>query len=142
MMTAKHNVKTPQPDDLDLKFYQAIADAGVLCIQQCGECGQRTHPARYYCPVCSSERFSFTPVSGRATVHSYTVSHFSVESGWKDRVPYVTIVAELAEGPRVIARTSSIAPTSITIGMPIALRVEVIAPEFSYVWADPAEGNS
>jgi uncharacterized protein len=141
-MTAKTGIKTPQPDDLDLKFYQATAEAGALCIQQCTECGQRTHPARYYCPVCSSDKFSFKPVSGRATVHSYTVSHFSVEPAWKDKVPYVTIVAELSEGPRVIARTTSIAPSSIMIGMPITLRVELVTPEFSYVWADAAEGSS
>jgi uncharacterized protein len=48
----------------------------------------------------------------------------------------------LSEGPRVIARTSSITPTSIAIGMPIVLRVEVVTPEFSYVWADPVEGSS
>jgi uncharacterized protein len=140
-MTAKTGIKTPQPDDLDLKFYQATAEAGALCIQQCDECGQRTHPARYYCPVCSSDKFSFKPVSSRATVHSYTVSHFSVESAWKDKVPYVTIVAELSEGPRVVARTTSIAPSSVTIGMPIILRVELVTPEFSYVWADAAEGS-
>ena len=141
-MTAKVSIKTPQPDDLDLKFYQATAAAGKLCIQQCDECGQWTHPARYYCPACASERFSFRPVSGRATVYSYTVSHFSVEPTWKNLVPYVTIVAELAEGPRVIARTSSIAPDAIAIGMPIAIDVEVISPDFSFVWADRAEGAS
>ena len=81
-------------------------------------------------------------MSGRATVHSYTVSHFSVESAWKELVPYVTIVAELAEGPRVIARTSSITPDAVAIGMPLTLKVEVISPEFSYVWANRAEGVS
>ena len=141
-MTAKVSIKTPQSDDLDLKFYQATAAAGNLCIQQCDECGQWTHPARYYCPACASERFSFRPVSGRATVYSYTVSHFSVESTWKNLVPYVTIVAELAEGPRVIARTSSIAPDAIAIGMPLAIDVEVISPDFSFVWANRAEGAS
>ena len=65
-----------------------------------------------------------------------------MESTWKNLVPYVTIVAELAEGPRVIARTSSIAPNAIAIGMPIAIGVEVISPDFSFVWADRAEGAS
>jgi uncharacterized protein len=141
-MTAKVSIKTPQPDDLDLKFYQATAAAGKLCIQQCDECGQWTHPARYYCPACSSERLSFKSVSHHAIVYSYTVSYFSAESAWKDLVPYVTIVAELAEGPRVIARTASIAPDAIAIGMPIALDVEVVSPEFSFVWANRAEGSS
>lgn len=125
-----------QPDDLDLAFYRATAEAGQLCLQHCGGCGQWTHPARYYCPNCSSENFSFDPVSGKATIHSFTVSHYSVESAWKDRVPYVTIVAETEEGPRVVARTE-MKPDEIAIDNPILLKAEIIDPEFSYVWAEP-----
>jgi uncharacterized protein len=126
-----------QPDDLDLAFYQATAEAGALCLQHCEDCGSWTHPARYYCPACSSENFAFRPVSGEAEVHSYTVSHYSVESAWRDRVPYVSIVAETKEGPRLIARTD-MAPRSVRIGLPIRLKVEVMDAEFSYVWAEPA----
>ncbi len=126
-----------QPDDLDLAFYQATAEAGRLCLQHCGDCGQWTHPARYYCPNCSSENFAFRPVSGAAEVHSYTVSHFSVESAWRDRVPYVTIVAETKEGPRLVARTD-MKRDEIAIGNSIRLKAEIIDSEFSYVWAEPA----
>ena len=124
-----------QPDDLDLAFYQAIAESGELRLQQCTDCGTWTHPARYYCPRCSSERVKFTPVSGRATVHSFTVSHFSVEPAWKDKTPYVSIVAETVEGLRLIARTD-MTPEQVQIGQDIQLKVEVIDPEFSYVWAE------
>jgi hypothetical protein len=65
------------------------------------------------------------------------VSHFSVESAWKDKVPYVTIVAETEEGPRLVARTE-IKPEDVAIGNPILLRAEIIDLEFSYVWAEPA----
>jgi uncharacterized OB-fold protein len=126
-----------QPDDLDLVFFQATAEAGQLCLQHCRDCGQWTHPARYYCPNCSSENYRFEPVSGRAEIHSFTVSHFSLESAWKDRVPYVSIVAETAEGPRLVARTD-IKPADVKIGQPIRLKVEVMDSEFSFVWADPA----
>jgi uncharacterized OB-fold protein len=126
-----------QPDDLDLAFYQATAEAGQLCLQHCQDCGQWTHPARYYCPNCSSENFAFQSVSGKAEIHSFTVSHFSVESAWKDRVPYVTIVAETEEGPRLVARTD-LKPGEVAIGNPIRLKAEVIDPEFSYIWAEPA----
>jgi uncharacterized OB-fold protein len=127
-----------QPDDLDLSFYNATAEAGQLCLQHCHDCGTWTHPARYYCPTCTSGNFCFDPVSGEATIHSYTISHFSVESAWKDLVPYAAIVAETAEGPRVIARTK-MPNEAIALGKPIRLRVEVMDAEFSFVWAEPAE---
>jgi len=135
-------VKLPEPDDLDLAFYQACAQSGKLAIQACLVCGHRTHPARYYCPQCSSDQFEFKPVSGRATLHSYTVSHFSAEPAWRDRVPYITIVAELEEGPRVLARTESLKPGDATIGMKLELEVETIAPEFSFLIASAAEPQS
>ena len=126
-----------QPDDLDLAFFQATAEAGQLSLQHCQDCGQWTHPARYYCPNCSSENYRFEPVSGKAEIHSFTVSHFSVEPAWKDRVPYVSIVAETAEGPRLVARTD-IKPEDVAIGQPITVRAEVMDSEFSFVWAEPA----
>jgi uncharacterized OB-fold protein len=125
------------PDDLDLAFYQATAAAGTLCLQHCDSCGHWTHPARYYCPNCTAETWRFLPVCGEATIHSYTVSHFSVEAAWKDRVPYVSIVAETQEGPRVIARTALTAD-DMQIGRAIRLRTEVLDAEFSYVWAEAA----
>jgi uncharacterized OB-fold protein len=123
------------PDDLDLAFYQATAEAGQLCLQHCEDCGQWTHPARYYCPNCTSENYSFKPVSGKAEVHSFTVSHFSVESAWKDKVPYVTIVAETEEGPRLVARTE-MKPDEVRIGNAIRVKAEIIDSEFTYLWAE------
>jgi len=139
-MSSSVKIKLPQPDDLDAVFYSTIAETGKLCVQHCNDCGSWTHPPRYYCPECASENFSFPPVSGKATAHSFTVSHFTVEPAWKDLVPYTTIVAELAEGPRVIARTN-IPAEEISIDMPIALDVEVVAPEFSYIWAAAPEAG-
>ncbi len=124
-----------QPDDLDLAFFQATAAASRLCLQRCEDCGRWTHPARYYCPQCASENFAFRPIDGAAEVHSLTVSHFSVESAWRDRVPYVTIVAETREGPRLVARTD-LTPDAVKIGDRIRLRAEVIDADFSYVWAE------
>lgn len=128
-----------QPDDLDLAFFNAVAEAGKLCLQHCQDCGTWTHPARYYCPNCSSENQRFEPVSGKAEIHSYTISHFTVEKQWKDLVPYAAIVAETEEGPRLVTRTD-IPRDKIAIGAPITLRVEVMDEEFSFIWSDLPEG--
>src|ERR1700716_2772456 len=93
----------PRPDELNLDFYKATVSANALCVQRCKACGTWTHPARYFCPNCTSPDYSFEKTSGRATLHSYTVNHFSVEPAWKAQVPYVTVVAELEEGPRIVA---------------------------------------
>jgi uncharacterized protein len=141
-MKAFPEIKIPRPDELDLLFYQAVAKTGALHVQRCSACGTWTHPARYYCPKCSSGDFAFAPASGRATVYSYTVSHMSVEPAWQAVVPYVTIVAELEEGPRIIATAKNIRPDEVVIGMPLRIVTETKSPDFAIFWAERVEGKS
>jgi hypothetical protein len=129
----------PQPEELDREFYRATVAAGALCIQHCSECGTWTHPARYYCPNCASGEFTFDKVSGRANVYSYTVSHVSAEPAWKDLVPYTTIVAELAEGPRIVAAADGFKADSVAIGQPVRVVTENKTDDFAFFWAQPAE---
>ena len=141
-MTGFPEIKVPRPDELDLEFYQAVVKAGALHVQHCNICGTWTHPARYYCPNCSSGDYSFAAASGRATVYSYTVSHMSVEPQWQALVPYVTIVAELEEGPRLVATARDIPADKVAIGMPIRIVPETKSPDFAVFWAERAQGDA
>lgn len=141
-MSGSPHMLIPKPDELDLAFYQAITKDGTLRMQQCNACGSWTHPARYYCPQCSSPDFTFATPGGNATVYSYTVSHFTVEPAWQPFVPYVTIVAELAEGPRLVATAKDIRPDEVAIGMPIRIVPEIKSPDFAIFWAVRAEDTS
>lgn len=138
-MTASPHTMIPRPDELDLEFYRAVVKADALRIQRCDACGTWTHPARYYCPKCFSGDFAFAPTSGRATVYSYTVSHMTVEPAWQPFVPYVTIVAELEEGPRLIATAKNIRPDEVAIGMPLRIVTENKSADFAIFWAERAE---
>lgn len=140
-MTTPHTM-VPRPDELDAEFYKATVAANALCIQRCQECGTWTHPARYYCPNCFSGKFSFERVSGRATIYSYTVTHFTVEPAWKHFLPYVTIVAELEEGPRIVASAKGIAPERVEMGASVRIVTETKSPEFAIFWAERSEGEA
>jgi uncharacterized OB-fold protein len=131
----------PKPDELDLEFYQAVVKAGALCLQRCSDCGGFTHPARYYCPKCSSGAFAFTPVSGRGTVYSYTVSHMSVEPAWQPHLPFVTLVVELAEGPRIVATARGLRPEDVRLGLPVRVVSESKSDDFAIFWAEPAASS-
>lgn len=137
MSTSPH-VMVPKPDELDLDLYQAIVKAGSPCLQRCDDCGGFTHPPRYYCPKCSSGAFTFSPVSGKGTVYSYTVSHMSVEPAWQPYLPFVTLVVELAEGSRVVASARYIGPDAVRIGMPVRVVTEAKSDGFAIFWAEPA----
>lgn len=135
-MDTAPQISLPKPDELNLEFYKATVAANHLCMQHCKQCGAWTHPARYFCPSCTSPDFSFDKVSGRATVYSYTVSHYSVDPLWKPLLPYVTIVAELEEGPRIVALARNISPEDVKIGMPVRITNENRSEEFALFWAE------
>ncbi len=90
----------PVPDRLSAPFWEATA-AGQLSIQRCSACGYYSHPPLPLCDRCSSADLAFEEVSGRAVVYSYTVNHQRNVAGFEDAVPYVNLVVELEEQPRL-----------------------------------------
>jgi uncharacterized OB-fold protein len=134
--TSPH-VMIPKPDELDLDLYQAIVNQGKICMQRCSSCSMHTHPPRYYCPSCSSPLFTFAPVSGLGIVYSYTVSHMSVEPAWQPLVPFLTLVVELQEGPRIVATARNIDLRFVNIGLPVRVITEAKGTDFAIFWAEP-----
>lgn len=123
----------PQPDDLNLELFQAIAAAGQLHVQQCADCGSYAHPPRYYCGRCFSSAYRMVPVSGAGTVYSHTLSHVTAEPAWKDEVPYATVVVELDEGPRLVGAARHPDPAAIRIGQRVRVVPEPRTADFSFL---------
>jgi uncharacterized OB-fold protein len=128
----------PEPEGLNLAFHRASA-GGTLHLQQCESCAQFRHPPRHYCPQCASPQWSWTPVSGRGRVYSWVVTHFTVDRGWVDDVPYTTVAVELDEGPRVLGALRDDPPRGeLEIGLPVTVSGEPKGAEFVFLWVDPA----
>ena len=83
--------------------YLSGAAEGELRLQRCGPCGHIWFPPASRCPACLSAEWTFTPVSGRATLWSWIVMHQKYFQSFADDLPYVVAVVELAEGPRMIS---------------------------------------
>lgn len=136
-MTAPAERKAPRPDELAQQFYAATLSNAGLCLQTCASCRLQTHPPRLYCPRCFSGEWAFESVSGHGTVYSFTVSHYSVEPYWKERLPFATVVVELDEGPRVVAAGRGWTD-GITVGSAVRVIVEQLSEDFAFLWAEPA----
>jgi uncharacterized OB-fold protein len=70
---------------------------GELLIHRCQACGYLVHPPAGFCPVCEGRDVLPEPVSGRATVATFTVNHQKWEPDLE--VPYVMALVELDEQP-------------------------------------------
>lgn len=130
----------PKPEGINLEFHLPAVATGMLHVQRCTDCATWRHPPRWYCPACHSPRYAFEPVSGRGTIYSLAVNHFTVDQGWINEVPYVTAVVELAEGPRVVGALRGVAHDEVEIGRAVVVVPEPRGDEFAFLWVDPVEG--
>jgi uncharacterized OB-fold protein len=113
----------PRLDDRNRGFWTSGAD-GVLRFLRCEDCGYWNHPPTPLCPRCHSKRQAYTPVSGRATLHTFTVNHQAWMPG--PELPYVIAIVELPEqeGLRLTTNLVNCAVDDVRIGMPVRVTFE------------------
>ena len=68
-------------------------------------------------------------VSGRGTVYSFTVTHQNQAPGFRESLPYVLAVVELAEGPRMMTNVVGCAPDDVRIGMAVEVEFDDVTSE-------------
>lgn len=104
-------------------FWTSGAD-GILRFLQCSTCGYYVHPPAPICPRCLTKTLSPQPVSGRATVATFTVNHQPWIPGFDP--PYVVAMVEIDEQPSVRLTTNVVDcnPEDVVIGMPVQVRFE------------------
>ena len=96
------------------RFWAATA-RGVLLLQKCGNCDLAIWYPRYVCPYCHSTDLRDTEASGRATIHSFTLTTRGILD-YADCGPYVLAVVELEEGPKMMTNIVDADPSSLFIG--------------------------
>jgi uncharacterized OB-fold protein len=117
----------PKPN-ADTKPFWDGCKKQKLMFQKCGECGHVRWPPSVLCPLCHSLETEWIAASGRGTIYTFAVYHVPFHEAFKNRLPYVTAVVELDEGPRILSTITGCDIADIRCDMP----VEVIwrtAPE-------------
>src|SRR2546427_7237886 len=79
----------------DNEFFWTSGADGRLRFLRCKECGYYVHPPSPICPVDLSKDLQPAAVSGRGTVHAFTVNHQPWIPGFDP--PYVVAIVELEE---------------------------------------------
>jgi uncharacterized OB-fold protein len=110
-------------------FWTSGAD-GRLRFLRCATCGYYVHPPAPICPRCLTKTLHADPVSGRATVATFTVNAQPWIPGFD--LPYVIAVVEIDEQPDVRLTTNIVGcpPEAINIGM----AVKVVFEQYDDVW--------
>lgn len=118
--------KFTKPDDLP-EFHEPFWDsvrAHAARLQRCDGCGTFRFIPTEICARCRSEAATWTPVSGRGVVYTFTVVHRAPTPAYQADAPYVIAHVELEEGPRMISNLVGVDPATVRIGQPVHLVYE------------------
>jgi len=118
----------PRLDDDNRFFWTSGAD-GRLRFLRCTRCGRLIHPPVPRCPYCLARDLVPEPVSGRATVTSFTVNHQAWIPGSE---PYVIGLVTIVEQDdiRLMTNLVDVQPEEIGIGMPVEVTFEAAGDVF------------
>jgi len=121
-------------------FWEAAARE-ALVIPRCDACAAWVWYPRECCGACQAEGLTWTPVSGRGTLFTWTVVHHAFAEPFAPLVPYATGLVALAEDPAVRLATLLVDcdPASLRVDQPVRALFrrlpyggrEVVAPLFT-----------
>lgn len=75
---------------------------------------------RSVCPHCAEPAQKEFALSGRGTVYSYTTV-YDPPAGFEAYAPYPVALVRLDDGPMVTAQLTDVAPSEVSIGMPVEM---------------------
>lgn len=110
---------TPESD-----FYWTSGATGTLSVLRCSDCLRYLHPPTPQCRACGSAAVAPHPISGRATLFTFTVSHQQLLPSIP--VPYVVGIVSLEEQEdlHITTRIVGIDPEDVRIDMPLQVTFE------------------
>jgi uncharacterized protein len=137
-MSAETAYNKPLPELLPetAGFWEA-AGRHELVVQQCTECGRLQHFPRLLCHRCLSGDLTWTAVSGRGVVYSFTIVRQVLHASFGPDVPYVYAIIELEEGVRLIANVVGVAFEQVRVGMPVKVVFADVTPVVSIPRFEP-----
>jgi hypothetical protein len=127
----------PRIDEESRGYWEALA-RHELYLQRCRACGTLRFYPRALCPGCLADATDWVRASGRGTVYSFTVTHQNQAPGFRDALPYVLAIVELAEGVRLMTNVVGCAPDAVRIGMPVEVVFEDVTPDITLPKFRPA----
>lgn len=121
-------------------FWQAARENKLL-IQRCRACGEHVFYPRSICPHCHRLELDWVEVSGRGRIYSYTVARRPAGPAFVEAVPYVLVLVDLEEGPRMLSNLQVGDVDSVRIGQRVQagfeqVNDEVTVPVFTIVPED------
>lgn len=115
----------------DSQEFWRFATQGKLLLRVCRKCENVFYYPRLLCPRCLSEDLDSRAAAGSGTVHAFSIVYRAPDVSFRDSVPYVVAIIELAEGPRMLSNVTHCDVDTVRVGMPVELWFDSVSSEIS-----------
>lgn len=122
-MTGTIQKPTPAPSPETRAFWEA-ANRQRLLFRRCPACGHGQTADILNCASCMHSVTDWEESTGNGKVISYVVFRRAYHAAYQDEIPYVVVLVELLEGPRMLGNLSGIDPESVVSGLEVTVRFE------------------
>jgi uncharacterized OB-fold protein len=132
----------PDTDWPPTREFWAAAARGELAVPRCDACGRYVWYPDGTCRFCGAQTCTWTTVSGRGRLYSWSVVRRAFIPQFAAEVPYVTALVAIDEDPavRIVTRLVDCDPARLQVNMPVrvvfrpfrfvGVTGEVMAPMF------------
>ena len=117
----------PRPTPLSAPYWAALREGRIL-IQYSPSTRQWVFYPRPLSPGSLVDDLEWREVSGTGTVYTFTVARRPTAPAWKDAVPQILGVVEVAEGARLPTELVNVEPDDVSVGMPVRAVFDRSAP--------------
>lgn len=131
----------PLPRQEEPELTQPFWDAAKrheLLMPRCAFCNRFFWYPRAACPDCLREGWEWTPVSGRARLHTFTIVYQAAHPAFQDDVPYAFSMVQLEEGPRMMTNVVDCDVAEVKIDMPLVVKFDDVTDDWTLVKFRPA----
>ena len=108
-----------QPPFTIEQFYKFMAEDKLMA-GKCKKCGKIHLPPRPLCDNCFSQEFTWTQVSGKGKLLTYTIIHVAPPQ-FQALAPYTVGIVQLENGLKLPGMISSVEENNLKIGMDLAI---------------------
>lgn len=111
-------IPTPETE----AFWEGCAE-GRFLLQHCGDCKHLQFYPRPVCTRCHGANLEWRAADGGGCIHSYTTVYRGPGPAFDADVPYLLVLVDLDEGPRIMANLRA-TPEDVEIGSRVRLYFE------------------